>query len=113
MPDAYLHPEVAILQIMAISPGVVEHSTQLLFVVAESSLDVESVVRRTIGANMKEQLLNIPSWRGFNNPWMAEDDQDVDFSYINLVDNPERFTGYKVASLLTFAHVQQCFQAFH
>ena len=74
MPDAYLHPEVAILQIMAISPGVVEHSTQLLFVVAESSLDVESVVRRTIGANMKEQLLNIPSWRGFNNPWMAEDD---------------------------------------
>ena len=51
---------------------------------------------------MKEQLLNIPGWRGFNNPWMAEDDQDVDFSYINLVDNPERYTGYKV---LILAHI--------
>ncbi|KAL3154147.1 hypothetical protein ABBQ32_013672 [Trebouxia sp. C0010 RCD-2024] len=61
----------------------------------ESALDVESAVRRTVGANMQAQLLNIPSWRGFNNPWMAEDDQDVDFSYINLVDNPERYTGYK------------------
>ena len=48
---------------------------------------------------MKEQLLNIPGWRGFNNPWMAEDDQDVDFSYINLVDNQERYTGYKVLIL--------------
>ena len=64
--------------------------------VAESPLEVESAVRRTVGANMEEQLLNIPRWRGFNNPWMAEDDQDVDFSYINLVDNPERYTGYKV-----------------
>lgn len=73
----------------------------LWYVVAESPLDVESAVRRTIGANMQEQLLNIPGWRGFNNPWMAEDDQDVDFSYINLVDNPERYTGYKVPM---FAH---------
>ena len=56
-------------------------------------------MRRTVCANMKEQLLNIPVWRGFNNPWMAEDDQDVDFSYINLVDNPERYTGYKVLAL--------------
>ena len=63
---------------------------------AESPLEMESAVRRTVGANMQQQLLNIPRWRGFNNPWMAEDDQDVDFSYINLVDNPERYTGYKV-----------------
>ena len=48
---------------------------------------------------MHEQLLTIPSWRGFNNPWMAEDDQDVEFSYINLADNPERYTGYKVCPI--------------
>lgn len=62
----------------------------------ESPLELESAVRRTVGVGMQEQLLNIPRWQGFNNPWMAEDDQDVDFSYINLVDNPERYTGYKV-----------------
>ena len=45
---------------------------------------------------MQEQLLNVPSWRGFNNPWMAEDEHDIEFSYINLMDNPERYTGYKV-----------------
>jgi len=45
---------------------------------------------------MQEQLLNVPSWRGFNNPWMAEDEHDIDFSYINLMDNAERYTGYKV-----------------
>ena len=63
---------------------------------AESPLEMESAVRRTIGAGMQEQLLNIPSWQGFNNPWMAEDDQDIEFSYINLMDNAERYTGYKV-----------------
>lgn len=77
----------------------------LWYLVAESPLDVESAVRRTIGANMQEQLLNIPGWRGFNNPWMAEDDQDVDFSYINLVDNPERYTGYKVPMFAFFCTV--------
>lgn len=77
----------------------------LCWVVAETPLDVESAVRRTIGANMQEQLLNIPGWRGFNNPWMAEDDQDVGFSYINLVDNPERYTGYKVPMFAHFCPV--------
>ena len=79
--------------------------TTVCWMLAESPLDVESAVRRTIGANMQQQLLNIPGWRGFNNPWMAEDDQDVDFSYINLVDNPERYTGYKV---LVFAQLCTC-----
>ena len=63
---------------------------------SESPLELESAVRRTVGAGTQERLLNIPSWRGFHNPWMAEDDQDIEFSYINLVDNPERYTGYKV-----------------
>ena len=59
-------------------------------------MEIESAVKRTVSPDMQQQLLNIPGWRGFNNPWMAEDDQDVEFSYINLVDNPERYTGYKV-----------------
>ena len=70
----------------------------------ESPLELESAVRRTVGAGMQQQLLNIPSWRGFNNPWMAEDDQDIEFSYINLIDNPERYTGYKVCHLCITSH---------
>lgn len=47
-------------------------------------------------STMQQQLLSIRGWRGFNNPWMPEADKDVDYSYINLLDNPERYTGYKV-----------------
>ena len=42
---------------------------------------------------------NIAGWRGFNNPWMPEDDGDLEFAYINLLKNPERYTGYKGALL--------------
>ncbi len=60
---------------------------------------------------MQEQLLNVPSWRGFNNPWMAEDEHDIEFSYINLIDNAERYTGYKVQhcrlQCLLMSHVPQ------
>lgn len=78
----------------------------------ESSVELESAVQRTVSPDMQQQLLNIPGWRGFNNPWMAEDDQDVDFSYINLVDNPERFTGYKgehAHRVWNAIYSQQCF----
>lgn len=47
----------------------------------------------------RSRLLNIHGWRGFNNPWMPLDEEDVDFSYINLQQNPERYTGYKVRAL--------------
>jgi Endoplasmic Reticulum Oxidoreductin 1 (ERO1) len=47
----------------------------------------------------RSRLLNIRGWRGFNNPWMPLDEEDVDFSYINLQQNPERYTGYKVTTL--------------
>lgn len=42
-------------------------------------------------------LVNIHGWRGYNNPWMAEEETDSEYSYINLLANPERYTGYKVA----------------
>lgn len=77
----------------------------------ENPVEIESAVKRTVSPDMQQQLLNIPGWRGFNNPWMAEDDQDVEFSYINLVDNPERYTGYKVnhnfTSFLWYISIKQ------
>ena len=50
---------------------------------------------RSVDADTSERLRNIAGWRGFNNPWMPEDDGDLEFAYINLLKNPERYTGYK------------------
>ncbi len=36
-------------------------------------------------------------WRGVNNPWMAEGEDEEEYQYINLLVNPERYTGYKVS----------------
>lgn len=47
-------------------------------------------------SQVRERLLSIPDWRGFNNPWMPNDEEAVEYSYINLKKNPERYTGYKV-----------------
>ena len=52
---------------------------------------------RSVDASTKVHLVNIHGWRGYNNPWMAEEDTDSEYSYINLLANPERYTGYKVA----------------
>ena len=61
-----------------------------------AAIEREFAVDRTMDADVKARLIGLPGWRGFNNPWMPEDDSEVDYSYINLVVNPERFTGYKV-----------------
>ncbi len=50
---------------------------------------------RSVDADTRARLASIAGWRGFNNPWMPEDDGDLEFSYINLLKNPERYTGYK------------------
>lgn len=62
---------------------------------ASDALEAEAAVKRMGNSTMQQQLLSIRGWRGFNNPWMPEADKDVDYSYINLLDNPERYTGYK------------------
>lgn len=54
---------------------------------------------RSVEPSMRKQLAGIPGWRGMNNPWMPENDKDVEFSYINLLENPERYTGYKARPL--------------
>lgn len=60
-----------------------------------AAIEHEFLVDRTVDPTIKEVLVNLPGWRGFNNPWMAEDEQETEYSYINLLSNPERYTGYK------------------
>lgn len=67
--------------------------------VGSPRLEEESAVDRRMDASTKEHLVSIRGWRGFNNPWMHEDESDVDYSYINLLMNPERYTGYKVGHM--------------
>lgn len=43
---------------------------------------------------MKAKLLSVRDWKGYKNPWMP-DDNGVEYSYINLLRNVERYTGYK------------------
>ena len=59
-------------------------------------MESESAVNRELDPRTQKELRQIPGWRGFNNPWLPDDDQAVDFSYVNLLENPERYTGYKV-----------------
>ena len=61
-----------------------------------SRLEAESEVDRSVDASTKTHLVNIHGWRGYNNPWMMEEETDSEYSYINLLANPERYTGYKV-----------------
>ena len=60
------------------------------------SLEQESKVDRSVDQRVEKQLRGIKGWRGLNNPWMPEDDKDLEFAYINLLENAERYTGYKV-----------------
>lgn len=57
----------------------------------------ESDVDRTLSPGIKAKLLSVKDWKGYHNPWMPADESDdnVDYAYINLQTNPEKFTGYK------------------
>lgn len=56
--------------------------------------EAESAVNRTLADSTMQRLLHLPAWRGFDNPWLPESDANVEYSYINLLVNPERYTGY-------------------
>jgi len=53
----------------------------------------ESAVNRTISDSTEAQLTALSSWRGLDNPWLPDAEGDVDYLYINLLVNPERYTG--------------------
>lgn len=80
---------------------------------------MESAVNQEMDPAVKQQLIkHSKGWRGINNPWMADGDEHEEFQYINLVVNPERYTGYKVSSIevtmkslwtvLRFRYWQRC-----
>ena len=76
-----------------------------------AALEAEAAVDRSVDADTRARLAGIAGWRGFNNPWMPEDDGDLEFSYINLLKNPERYTGYKAwppARARALAHSSKC-----
>jgi ERO1-like protein alpha len=56
----------------------------------------ESAVDRSLSAQAEVKLQALSGWKGLNNPWLPETDENVEFSYINLLVNPERYTGYAV-----------------
>ncbi len=58
------------------------------------SMKQESDIDKTIQPSMKAKLMNVKDWKGYRNPWMP-DDNGVEYSYINLLRNGERYTGYK------------------
>ena len=60
----------------------------------------ESAVDRHVEAGVRARLRSIADWRGLNNPWMPNDEEEVQYSYINLQNNPERFTGYQASAVL-------------
>lgn len=61
---------------------------------------MESAVNQEMDPAVKQSLIqHSKGWRGINNPWMADGDDDEEFQYINLVVNPERYTGYKVRAV--------------
>ena len=65
---------------------------------AVTAAEEESAVNRSIDAQHEEQLRSLRGWKGLDNPWLPAGDADIDFSYINLLANPERYTGYMVSS---------------
>jgi len=59
-----------------------------------ASIQHESDLDRTIQPSIKAKLKSVRDWKGYKNPWMP-DDNGVEYSYINLIRNQERYTGYK------------------
>ena len=53
-------------------------------------------MNRSLAGNTEEELMKLVGWAGLDNPWLPDLDANVEYSYINLQVNPERFTGYTV-----------------
>lgn len=75
--------------------------------------EADSVVNRTVEPEIEAQLVNAKGWRGWNNPWMAEGEEGEEYLYINLLVNPERYTGYKgehAHRIWSAIYSQSCFE---
>lgn len=77
-----------------------------------ASVQHESDIDRTIQPSIKAKLTSVRDWKGYKNPWMP-DDTGVEYSYINLMRNAERYTGYKgehANRVWTAIYQQPCFE---
>ncbi|GLC54259.1 hypothetical protein PLESTB_000840700 [Pleodorina starrii] len=73
----------------------------------------EGQVNSTVDPDTAVRLINLKGWRGFNNPWMAEPEGSDDYQYVNLLINPERYTGYAgehAHRIWNAIYSQSCFQ---
>jgi ERO1-like protein alpha len=55
--------------------------------------------------------LEVKDWKGYRNPWMPEEN-GFEYTYVNLLRNPERYTGYKgdhSARVWRSIYEQKCF----
>ncbi|KXZ51941.1 hypothetical protein GPECTOR_11g66 [Gonium pectorale] len=88
---------------------------------------LDSRVNSTVDPDTAVRLLNLKArgrgawrwrwgvgWRGFNNPWMAEGEgSSEEYLYVNLLINPERYTGYAgehAHRIWNAIYNQSCFQ---
>lgn len=62
---------------------------------AKCAAEQDGRVNSTVDPDTAARLLNLKGWRGWNNPWMAENEGvEEEYQYVNLLINPERYTGY-------------------
>jgi hypothetical protein len=66
--------------------------------VAVNKMTEESAVDRSLGKHAEDKLGKLVGWAGLDNPWRMGTDSNVEYSYINLLRNPERYTGYAVCT---------------
>ncbi|GIL71642.1 hypothetical protein Vretifemale_2171 [Volvox reticuliferus] len=79
----------------------------------QCAAELDSRVDSTVDPDTAVRLLNLKGWRGFNNPWMAEPEGTDDYQYVNLLINPERYTGYAgdhAHRIWNAIYSQSCFQ---
>ena len=67
--------------------------------------------------SVKAKLQAVRNWHGLNNPWVPADaEHDVEYEYINLRANPEKYTGYKgedARRIWAAIYAQSCFEDIH
>lgn len=85
-----------------------------MFLVA-ADVKKESDIDRSIQPSMKARLMEVKDWKGYRNPWMPEEN-GLEYSYINLLRNGERYTGYKgehAQRVWKAIYEQKCFEGIH
>ncbi len=57
----------------------------------------------SVDEGVKGALSSISGWHGLNNPWVPGDDAGVDYIYVDLKRNVEKYTGWARKGALNHA----------